>query len=60
MDSEDAEEEDEEVESKALSIDELDDDAKISVKVDGEMQEITIKEFKSGISGEKAMAREMD
>lgn len=53
----DSEEKEEEEESSSLSLDELDDDAKITVKVDGELQEVTIKEFKSGISGQKALAR---
>lgn len=42
---------------KKLSLDELDDDATIMAKVDGELQEISIKEFKNGISGEKAIAK---
>jgi hypothetical protein len=42
---------------KALSLDELDDEATVSVKVDGELQEISIKDFKNGISGEKAIAK---
>jgi hypothetical protein len=42
---------------KALSLDEMDDEATISVKVDGELQEISIKDFKNGISGEKAIAK---
>jgi hypothetical protein len=42
---------------KSLSLDEMDDEATISVKVDGELQEISIKDFKNGISGEKAIAQ---
>lgn len=42
---------------KSLSLDEMDDEATISVKVDGELQEISIKDFKNGISGEKAIAK---
>ena len=44
-------------ENKALSLDEMPDDTKIMAKVDGELQEITLKEFKNGISGEKAIAK---
>lgn len=40
---------------ETLSIDKLSDDDKIRVKVDGEEQEISIKEFKNGISGQKAI-----
>ncbi len=49
--------EEEKEESKALSIEDMDDDAVLSVKVDGEMQEISLKEFKSGISGQKALSQ---
>lgn len=44
-------------ESKALDINELADDAVVKVKVDGELQEISVKEFKNGISGSKAIAK---
>ena len=44
-------------EEKTLSVDELPDDTKLKVKVDGELKEITLKEFKNGISGEKAIAK---
>jgi len=52
-----AQDEEQEGEEKSLSLDEMDDETKISVKVDGELQEISLKEFKSGISGEKAIAK---
>lgn len=48
---------DSEKSGEVKSIEDLDDDAKIKVKVDGELQEVTIKEFKNGISGEKAIAK---
>ena len=44
-------------EVKSLDINELDDDATVKVKVDGELQEISLKEFKNGISGSKAIAQ---
>jgi hypothetical protein len=44
-------------EQQALKLDEMPDDTKIMAKVDGELQEITLKEFKNGISGEKAIAK---
>lgn len=43
--------------SSIIDISSLADDAKIKVKVDGEEQEITLKEYKNGISGEKAIAK---
>jgi len=46
-----------EEDSKALSLDSMDEDSLLSVKVDGELQEISIKDFKNGISGEKAIAK---
>jgi hypothetical protein len=47
-----------EVESKdVLELKDMADDTKIMAKVDGELQEISIKEFKNGISGEKALAQ---
>jgi len=46
-----------EQETPAINIEDLSDDAKISVKVDGELKEISLKEYKSGISGEKAIAK---
>ena len=54
---EDGSEDNEELVAKKLVLDELDDDATIMAKVDGELQEISIKEFKNGISGEKAIAK---
>lgn len=44
-------------EGSALKLEEMPDDTKILAKVDGELQEITLKEFKNGISGEKAIAK---
>jgi len=44
-------------EVKPLNIEEMPDDTKLMVKVDGELQEITLKEYKNGISGEKAIAQ---
>jgi hypothetical protein len=38
-------------EVKPLNIEEMPDDTKLMVKVDGELQEITLKEYKNGISG---------
>jgi hypothetical protein len=54
-----AKEEKEEEESKEepLDISSLSDDAMIKVKVDGELQEISLKDYKNGISGEKAIAK---
>ena len=56
-DNDASEAEESEEKGKALSIADMDDDALISVKVDGELQEISLKEFKSGISGQKAVAQ---
>lgn len=47
----------EEEAKEAFDIDSLPDDSKIKVKVDGELQEISLKEYKNGISGEKAIAK---
>lgn len=55
--SSDSEEVEASEESKALDVNELDDNAIVKVKVDGELQEISVKEFKNGISGEKAIAK---
>jgi hypothetical protein len=43
--------------SDAIDISKLSDDQKIKVKVDGEEQEITLKEYKNGISGQKAIQK---
>lgn len=43
--------------SDAIDISKLSDAQKIKVKVDGEEKEITLKEYKNGISGEKAIAK---
>ena len=40
-----------------LKLDEMSDDTKLMTKVDGELQEITLGEYKNGISGEKAIAK---
>lgn len=54
----DSDEEVKEGEEKgALNVEELPDDTKLMVKVDGELQEITLKDYKNGISGEKAIAQ---
>lgn len=50
-------EEEGKAEDKPLNVEELPDDTKLMVKVDGELQEITLKEYKNGISGEKAIAK---
>ena len=47
-------------EVKSLDINELGDDATVKVKVDGELQEISLKEFKNGISGSKAIAQKFN
>lgn len=55
---EDGEPDGEETPSKeVLKLEDMPDDTKIMAKVDGELQEVTIKEFKNGISGEKAIAK---
>lgn len=57
-DSEDSEESEEDSEeAKSLNLDDLDENATLTIKVDGEMEEISIKDYKSGISGQKALAR---
>ena len=43
--------------SDAIDISKLSDNQKIKVKVDGEEQEITLKEYKNGISGQKAIQK---
>ena len=43
--------------SDAIDISKLSDDQKIKVKVDGKEQEITLKEYKNGISGQKAIQK---
>ena len=53
----DSEEVEAKEESKAISIEDLPDDTMVKVKVDGELQEISLKEYKNGISGEIATAK---
>jgi hypothetical protein len=55
--SDETEDKAEESESTTVNIADLGEDQKIKVKVDGEEQEISIKDFKNGISGEKAIAK---
>lgn len=55
--SDDVKEEVKADDNKAIDINELPDDTIIKAKVDGEIKEITLKEFKNGISGEKAIAK---
>lgn len=43
--------------SKVVDINELPDDTLVKIKVDGELKEISLKEYKNGISGEKAIAK---
>lgn len=56
-DSSREEEGDKEDSKGPIDINALEDDTLVKVKVDGEIQEISIKEFKNGISGEKAIAK---